>query len=292
MSAFAPKPRILVAYSGGRTSGLMANRIKALYGATHEIVNAMDNTGLEDPRTLVFADKCDRHFGLNLVWLEAVVNPEHGEGTTHKVVSFETAARNGEPFEAVIQKYGIPNSAYPHCTRELKTNVSTSYVRSLGWAKGTYTTAIGIRADEGDRMVSDWEDRGLWYPLIKMGITKSYVQTWWAHQAFDLDIPEHYGNCVTCWKKSDRKLWTLAKENPRLFDFMARMEAEYPNAGAGDGGRTFFRGRRSVADILTESKKAFIPFVPGMRQLELDAVVDAQSSCGDSCEIGADEEAA
>jgi len=36
------------------------------------------------------------------------------------LVTFETASRNGEPFEEMIQKYGITNMQSPQCTRNLK----------------------------------------------------------------------------------------------------------------------------------------------------------------------------
>jgi hypothetical protein len=78
------------------------------------------NTGKETQETLAFVDRCDREFGLNLVWVEAVVAPEMGIGTIGKVIDYDTAARNGEPYEAVIAKYGIPNTTRAYCTRELK----------------------------------------------------------------------------------------------------------------------------------------------------------------------------
>ena len=53
----------------------------------------------------------------NVVWVESITNPEYRKGVTAKVVSFVTASRNGEPFEAMIKKHGIPNITQPHCTR-------------------------------------------------------------------------------------------------------------------------------------------------------------------------------
>ena len=67
------------------------------------------------------------------VWVEAVAHAERGIASTHRIVDFSTASRNGEPFEDVIKVYGIPNMNYLHCTRELKANAIRSYMRSIGW---------------------------------------------------------------------------------------------------------------------------------------------------------------
>ena len=71
----------------------------------------------------------------------------------YRVVTFETAARNGEPFEAMIQKHGIPNVSFPHCTRELKRRVLEAWVRVNKLQ--AWKVAIGIRADEAGRIKSE-----------------------------------------------------------------------------------------------------------------------------------------
>ena len=58
-------------------------------------------------------------------------------GCTFKVVDFKTASRKGEPFEDIIQKFGIPNPATPHCSREMKKNPITKYIQSTyNWGGG------------------------------------------------------------------------------------------------------------------------------------------------------------
>jgi 3'-phosphoadenosine 5'-phosphosulfate sulfotransferase (PAPS reductase)/FAD synthetase len=83
------------------------------------------NTGEEDERTLEFVDRCDKEWGLNVVWVEAEVSPTKRVGTSHRIVTFETATRGPSLFERMIEKYGIPNKSAPHCTRELKQSQST-----------------------------------------------------------------------------------------------------------------------------------------------------------------------
>lgn len=279
--------RLFISMSGGRTSAYMARRL-LLEGSYRSVVVGFANTGKEDEKTLYFVNQCDLHFGFNTVWIEADVNPERGVGTSHRVVSYETASRGGEPFEMVIQKYGIPNKNFPHCTRELKLHPMQSYLRSIGWKKGTYDTAVGIRADEGDRILSGASESGIIYPLVKWGIRKNDVLNWWANQKFDLDLPEHRGNCITCWKKSDRKLMTIALEDPFAFRFFDRMEQAYPNAGPGDFDRPrrFFRGNRSARDIVEAARLPFTKWRPEAAQIEMD--LDIGGGCGESCEIYAD----
>lgn len=280
--------RLFISFSGGRTSALMTKRLLDARTAGQEIAVLFANTGLENEETLRFVDKCDRLLGFNVVWVEAVVDPKSGSGTTHKVVDFLTAARNGEPFEEAVKKYGIPNKNFPHCTRETKLRPMHSYLSSIGWTKGTYVTAVGIRADEFDRMASNAQKERLWYPLIEQGIRKEDVLEYWSRQPFDLRLREHWGNCETCWKKSDRKLLTIAKESPQAFGFMHRMERDFAMAGAGTGPRVFFRNRRTAADIVGRSMlEPFDPFVDLHPRNDPD--LDVGAACGESCEIHADE---
>jgi hypothetical protein len=274
--------RTLISFSGGRTSAYMAHRMLREHDGSGEITVVFANTGQEHERTLAFVDQCDREWGLNVVWVEAVVNPEIGRGTTHRIVDFKTASRDGQPFEAMIAKYGIPNKPFPHCNRELKKRTIQSYAKSLGWKTNHYDTAIGIRADEIDRMSPRAEQERLIYPLVKWGVKKPAVLLWWQRQAFDLDLPEHLGNCVWCWKKTTRKHLTLALEAPEVFDFPARMEAAYAFAGPGEGPHRFFRGGWTTLDIKARARLPFQPFRDGHH--EGDPTLDGHDGCVESCD--------
>lgn len=296
-------PKLSISFSGGRTSAVMTKLLWDKHAATHEIAITFANTGCEHDATLDFVHACEQHFGWPVVWLEADVDPRPGKGVSHKVVDYATASRNGEPFEAAVAKYGIFNPTSKSCTTKLKQLVMESYLRTQGFLRGrslNYKTAIGIRADEMDRMSSQADKQGLIYPLVEWGYTKRDValeiKTW----PFDLGIPgDHYGNCVWCWKKSFRKLLTLAKEDPSAFDFPRRMEAKYgtfkAEAAAGHNGRRYwFRGHRSVEDLLQEAKeREFEPYRDDphdhAHDTPFDADLDVGGSCGDSCEVWADE---
>ena len=143
------KPILKCAFSGGRTSAYMTKYVLDNFSDEYDIYVLFANTGEEHEKTLDFVHNCDKHFGFNTIWLEADVR--HGEkvSTQYKVVTYETASRNGEPFEEVIKKYGIPNMGFPHCTRELKMNPTDNYMKEIS---KDYTTALGIRADETRRV--------------------------------------------------------------------------------------------------------------------------------------------
>lgn len=286
------KDKVFISFSGGKTSAYMTKRLLQEH-PDKEFTVLFANTGEEHEATLEFVEKCDKEFNFGVVWVEAKVNPERGKGTTHTVVDFESASRNGEPFESVIQKYGIPNKAYNHCTRELKLQPMLSYIRSFGWKNGQYSTAVGIRFDELDRMSKPSMEKGVIYPCVGWKITKQHVLDWWAMQPFNLEIPEHLGNCKWCWKKSERKLLTIMQSNPEFFNFPKRMESTYSMAGGErkDGEqrepRVFFRENKSTDDLIQLSTKPFKPYVDGHYPIIGDEL-DIGGGCGDGCEIGTD----
>lgn len=283
----APR-RLSISFSGGKTSAFMAHHLLTKRRADwDEVVVTFANTGQEHEKTLEYVHACDRQYGLNVVWLEAAVNAEPGQGTKHKIVTFETASRNGQPFEDVVVKFGLPNRVFQVCNREMKLRPMKSYLRSLGWGPGEAAVAVGIRADEMDRMSPASMAEGVFYPLIEAGVTKEDVLAWEAAQPVRLGIPEHYGNCTWCWKKSFRKLATVAREMPRAFEFPAYLEARYPHTGAGNGNRRMFRGQKNVQDIFALARDPNLqPFVDTFAYANEE--LDLGAACGESCEIGTD----
>jgi hypothetical protein len=274
--------KLLISFSGGRTSGYMTHRLLSELPSSVDARVVFANTGQEDEGTLKFVRDCEEIFGWNITWVEARVNHYKRKGTEHKVVSYDTASRAGEPFEEVIKKYGLPNQSMPHCTRELKLQPIKSLCREWGWKRGTYHSAVGIRADEIDRMSSYAEKEGLIYPLIKWGVKKPDVLNWWNKQNFDLYVPEHRGNCLWCWKKSFKKLVQVYREDERTFDFPKRMEQEHANTGAlakkSGNSQTMFRGNKSAIDVIKMAEEGHVGF-------EDPNYVE---ECAESCEVFSD----
>lgn len=290
------KPRIRVSFSGGRTSALMTKLVVDRYSSTHDILITFANTGCEHEETLYFVNMCDEHFGWNVVWLESWFNLERGKGVVARVVDYAGASRNGEPFEWYIRKNGLPNPMNPRCTDRLKEHAMDHYThKQVGWARGSYHTAIGIRADEMDRVNPRYKELKFVYPLVDAGFTKDDVLTELASWPFDLALKsEAYGNCTWCWKKSHRKLLTLAKDSPEVFNFPLRMEEKYGfhRLGEGeDGPRAIFRQHKTARMILDEAALGgFRPYRDAdARQMSLfEPDMDFQLGCGESCEVGHD----
>jgi hypothetical protein len=238
------------------------------------------NTGLEHEDTLRFVNDLDHEFDLNLVWLEAVVHYGRRKATGHKVVTYHTASRNGEPFEAVVAKYGLPNTTFKLCSRELKANVMESYSRSI-WGRGTHDIAIGIRIDEKRRVAKNATKHHIIYPLIDMcPTTKPEVLDFFEQYDWDLRIPEHYGNCETCFQKSDKKLNMVYRTTPHSFNCFIKLEDLYSGVGPNNvpGPRKIFRNYRSTRDLLRQ-----------FEYLNVDSsrmIHDEDSgTCSESCEL-------
>lgn len=251
------KPRLLSCFSGGRTSAYMTYRLLREKAEEYDILVVFANTGEENEATLKFVRDCDSELGFNTVWIEADVNPVKGERTGFRVVDFETASRKGEPYEAVIAKYGLANKDYPHCTRELKEMPIHGWLWSQGWHKGEYLTAIGMRADEPKRTTAKKPDRqtrqNKVFPLAHWWPTdKQDVLDFWEWMPFDLELSEHRGNCKWCYKKSQGKLRRVWQETPHDFAFPLRMEESYGHVGNNvvPGPRKIFRGYQSTQNLL------------------------------------------
>lgn len=227
------------------------------------------NTGCEHTKTLDFIHKCSSEFGWNVIWLEALVRDGYRKGTVYREVDYQSASRNGEPYEQVIKKYGIPSVASPHCTRELKQAPIRAWCRD-NFGKAIIDTVIGIRADEPKRInLKTAEKFKLHYPLADLGVDKQDVLMFWEKQSFNLGLSDYLGNCVWCFKKSNKKLIKALNDEPEYFDFPRKMEKLY----AREHRKTFFRGHRMVDDL--QSMKDLI----GVAE-HLDI-----GGCSESCEF-------
>lgn len=297
--------------SGGRTSAYMVEIVLYLqsrgYFSDIIFVITFANTGREHEKTLEFVNNCDKRwhklYGNKVVWLEAVVH-DGRVPCSHKEVDFDSADREGNVFEEVVAKYGLPNGNFLHCTRELKENPIMCYMESLGERKGhidcgmlvpaTYETWIGIRADEPKRLGGNRSGKQYKvFPLagelmqsgsasnIDLSCDKQDVLDFWENMPFDLDLPEHLGNCVDCHKKSFKKLKMVYDDmGEKVFHFTAFLDNQYSTTKAQvlDGKiieRKRFRGYKNTKELI------------GMfKEVEIDTKDRSEESggCGESCE--------
>lgn len=279
------KKKLNISFSGGRTSAYMTKMLIDNYSDKYEFLVTFANTGQEHPATLDFVHRCDVEWGFNTVWVEAVVNPEKGNGIRHKVVTYETACRNGEPFEAVIAKEGIANSTHPICSDRLKLLPMKDYIKQTDFNDAP--SAIGIRIDENRRAKDNAIESGVVYPLIDwFPTTKREILEWCKGQLFDLELTqERQGNCVWCWKKTMSKHIANIHENRSWYDFPAYLEERYGHIYKYHGADSvFFRGNRSTKDLLAIAdlgeQMSMFP------DLNTEIIVDdIENECGESCEV-------
>jgi 3'-phosphoadenosine 5'-phosphosulfate sulfotransferase (PAPS reductase)/FAD synthetase len=310
------KKNLLVCRSGGRTSEFMYKYILENHADEYNIVGIFANTGWEHHKTIEFVHNNDveneRLFGVKPVWVEAVVH-EGRVSSTHKLVNYENASRNMEPFEEVVKKYGLPNAAYPHCTRELKEQPIHDYIKNvMGWSnnlKGRefkseldtycdcgncfkvveyreYFTALGIRSDEPRRIKYNKTPQNKVYPLVDWHPGKPDkldILDWWEDRDFDLGIPEHLGNCVGCFRKSERKAMKAYRDAPG--QFANTLEKDYGHVGSNkikgvhvDEPRTMYRNYKTSDDIIAMFKEA------DPMWLSKDDPEHMNEGCASSCE--------
>jgi len=220
-----------------------------------EAVVCFANTGKEDEKTLEFVRDCAVNWNVPITWLE------YAE-VDYTIVNFETASRNGEPFEALIRKRNyLPNPVTRFCTSELKIRPIGRYLLSLGMAE-TKTEAenmsmIGMRADE-QRRAAKIEDKSR-IPLVTAGITKEDVGAFWRSQPFDLGLPNNngvtmHGNCDLCFLKGGSQVLSLIAEKPERAIWWAKMEALALALASKPSGAVFRSDRPSYASMLQYSK--------------------------------------
>jgi 3'-phosphoadenosine 5'-phosphosulfate sulfotransferase (PAPS reductase)/FAD synthetase len=244
----------VISFSGGRTSAYMLWRVlQANGGLPEEAIVCFANTGKEEEATLEFVRDCEKNWGVEIHWLEF-----RDADPAFERVTFETASRDGEPFEALIRKKNyLPNPVTRFCTAELKIRTIHKYVKSLGWKHNENMDWVGIRADEQRRAAKIARERT---PLVSAGITKADVGKFWAEQPFDLGLPNMngvtmHGNCDLCFLKGGNQVLSLIQEKPGRAIWWAKMETTVQSSGMtrGDGDR-FRSDRPSYAEMMSFAK--------------------------------------
>jgi 3'-phosphoadenosine 5'-phosphosulfate sulfotransferase (PAPS reductase)/FAD synthetase len=244
----------VISFSGGRTSAYMLWRVlQSNNGLPEEAIVCFANTGKEEEATLKFVKDCQDNWNVPITWLEYRL-----EDPKFVVVNFETASRNGEPFEQlIIKKNYLPNPVTRFCTAELKIKTLHRYLKSLGWDHDENFDWIGIRADEPRRAAKVDKSR---VPLYVAGVTSQDVGKFWSEQEFDLQLPNingktYHGNCDLCFLKGYPQTLSLIQEKPERAIWWAKMEKQIQSGGEfrGDGAR-FRKDRPSYAKMMEFAK--------------------------------------
>lgn len=248
-----------ISFSGGRTSAYMLWRVLQSNGGRlpDDAIVCFANTGKEEEETLKFVYKCQVHWNVEIIWLEYQNHEDSKQ--RFKVVNYETAARNGEPFEAVIRKRNyLPNPVTRFCTAELKIRTINKYLRSIGWKDHNENTDwVGIRADEMRRAAKIDRSRT---PLVADGVTVHHVNKFWSEQPFNLELATYNGrtlagNCDLCFLKPASQVASLIAEKPERGVWWAKMEALALALASKPSGAVFRSDRPKYAEMIRISKE-------------------------------------
>jgi hypothetical protein len=255
--------------------------VKAHGGSLPENIKVtFANTGKERPETLVFVHECGSRWGVKIHWLEW-----RDAKPCFEEVGFNSASRAGEPFAALIEKKSrLPNWQERWCTEYLKVRVLTGFSTAIGWKTGEYSEVIGLRNDEGHRIIRAMNNanfktvkkvevprvtaRKVVFPLAKAKVTKADVSAFWAAQPFDLGLKPWESNCDLCFLKGRAIRKAIIRDKPELAAWWAAREA----------GRGLFVKADGYAEMVEEVRRSPDFFEDQSQFDEYDA--ECNVSCG------------
>lgn len=254
MNPYLIKEPTVISFSGGRTSAYMLWKVLEAHGGQlpPEAIVCFANTGKEEEATLKFVNDCAVNWNVPIVWLEY-----RDAEVKFEVVNYETASRNGEPFEALIRKRGIvPNPRNKSCTSELKIRALSRYIKSIGLEE--WQSFVGIRADEMHRAIrlkKDSKGEKPFCPLAKDNVTKEIVGEFWRNQSFDLELPNingvtPLGNCDLCYLKAEGKIKSIIQMHPEKAIWWAKMEQIASEISGPSTGALFRIDRPSYSQLI------------------------------------------
>jgi len=234
----------LISFSGGRTSAYMLHQILEAHGGVlpADVVVAFANTGKEREETLRFVNEVQTRWNVRVTWLEW-----RDADPAFEVVGYDSASRDGEPFRALIaKKKMLPNGTARFCTSTLKIEPMHGFMASIGHAPGTYREVVGLRHDEGRRLLTmyannDRDHRQCVAPLSKAKIVKADIMAFWKAHPFDLALRPWEGNCDLCFNKGRKIRERIARDNPDVPNWWIAEEVGLDQT---------FAMRESVAEIV------------------------------------------
>lgn len=290
----------IVSFSGGRTSAFLVYLMEQKrINEGWPVEYVFFDTGAEHPKTYEFIKNVVKHWEIDLICLQAVINPEHGKGIRAKRVPIESMSFDLSLMQKLVNKYGNFTINRPMCTTRMKTDVLNAYCREH-FSKDSFENWIGIRADEPRRLpkpqnidLIDGMPKPRWHGNFKINylasisdFTKQDILDWWKQQPFDLEIPEHLGNCVFCIKKGVNKTALAARDEPELWEEWRKAMTDMNNVrlmpadkfGIGHIYRGWLSPDQVIAmfeEVTTEDLRQHI-----YKSKQLDS-----NPCSESCEV-------
>ena len=166
------------------------------------------------------------------------------------------------------------------------------YVDSI-FGKNNYSIAVGLRADEMDRVMESFKDNNVFYPLLDNNISTKDRNRFWKDQPIQIKIPAFKGNCDMCFEKSNRKLMTTIVEEPNIINWWDKMITKYSkiplegkpsyNVYAENGGMNFYRENKSIKDLVELAKQPFSKATD--EYIYENDLFDLEGDCGSGCQV-------
>ncbi|OWY78881.1 phage N-6-adenine-methyltransferase [Pantoea sp. AMG 501] len=200
----------VVSFSGGRTSGRLVYLMEQRRAKGNIVKYVFLDTGAEHPKTYQFIKNISKYWGIEIICLRVVVNSELGKPNSYKEISIDDIGPDLGPWKDICDKYGTPYIHGPFCTRTMKLEPFQRYCKEHF---KNYHTWLGIRVDEPKRLKVK---EGISYFADICDMEKVDILNWWKQQSFDLDLPEHLGNCVFCIKKGVNKIALATRDEPEM----------------------------------------------------------------------------
>ncbi|MCW7764466.1 phosphoadenosine phosphosulfate reductase family protein [Photorhabdus luminescens] len=274
----------VVSFSGGRTSAYLVHLMEQRRKAGEDVRYVFMDTGCEHPLTYKFIREIVKFWDIPLVILQAEMNPELGASNGYTIWEpgdIQTRMPVLKPFTDMVKKYGTPYIGGAFCTDRLKLRPFRDYCNDH-FGRGNYQTWIGIRADEPRRLT---RKDGVSYLADISDFDKQDVLDFWKKQQFDLQIPEHLGNCVFCIKKNSKKLGLACQDEPglkKVFELTCITGKHVRDGHRKTSREIMYRGKMSLDGIArmysnTDYQNLYQEMVAAKR---FDA-----GSCSESCEI-------
>lgn len=294
----------IVSFSGGRTSAYLVHLMEQKrINEGWDVECVFMDTGAEHPKTYKFLRDAVDAWGINLTCLQADFNQPVGVGHFYNVVDITDLKHdpvNGV-YGQMMRKYGVPTVASPWCTSRMKEETYDKYCDAK-YGKGNYVNWLGMRIDEPKRIKLP-NDKNIRYLAEISDFDKQDILKWWESQEFNLEIDEHLGNCVFCFKKSIGKVALAARDEPQL---LAQWKESIQNASdrlnqpiEKETGGLFnekytqnikkgvmYRGNNTIDSVIAKfslfERDEIHETLRSMRKYDTD-------SCSESCEVFSDQ---
>jgi hypothetical protein len=199
----------------------------------------------------------EKYWGIKIYFIEGVYSLKIGSGVRHRIVAPQALQMQGLLYyKAVLHKNkgkfkGLPSHFAPFCSEMLKILPLRSFAKEY-FAGAHYITAIGFRAEDMPKRISLIklkQTKDKIYPLItdfNKPISLLDVEHFFEEQPFKLNLNRKYGNCLICWKKSNKILTQILKENRADAVFEKKLEVRF--------GNTSYRKNKSISDLVNIAK--------------------------------------